>query len=216
MRIAAWVFLLCTLASAVGVFVPAVELRVGGHVLTKKAAISLWQAHDDKELVRRFLGGYNKSGSKKYGAAILGALSPKQRAHGHLDDVHDAMDTLDSIDDADVVSGARLFTIFLWVYLALHAAMAILIFSSLMNDAQFRKRTLGIALGLATVVAAIGVAIHWACGEAVFEANDEVGVELVGTSTASWLCPLAACGALVALITLTVIRARTTRTKTGT
>ena len=63
-------------------------------MLSKKAALSLWQAHDDKELVRRFLGGYSKSGSRRYGAAVLGALSPKMRSHGHLDDVHDATDAL--------------------------------------------------------------------------------------------------------------------------
>ena len=206
MRIAAWVFLICTVASAVGAFVPAVELRIGGALLSKKATLSLYQASTDKELVRKFLSGYTKSGGRKYGAAIISALGARGKK-AHLDDVHDAMDTLDQIKDEDVVTGARYFTIGLWVFVGLHVIMALLIFSNAM-DGRFRPRTLAMAMGCALLVAAMGLAIHWACGEAVFEANDELGLDFAATSVGAWLIPVAACGALASLIVLSVWRWR--------
>jgi hypothetical protein len=211
-RIAAWAFVVCTVLGVVGVFVPVVELRVEGVAVAKKGAISLYQASNNSELVRRFIAGYRKSSKMKYGAAILGALEPHAhgKVKGNLDDVHDAMETLDTVDDADLVSGARVFKIGLWVFLSLHVIMGLVIFTSVMENA-FSRRRLAIAAACSVLVTAISLGIYWACGEAVFEANDELGVPFVGTSVGTLLIPIAAVLGFVAMTALVVLRIRTRR-----
>ncbi len=212
MRIAAWAFVVCTLLGVASVFVPVVELRVSGVAVAKKGALSLYQASNNSELVRRFIAGYRKDSHKKYGAAILGALEPHARGKvkGNLDDVHDAMDTLDSVQDDDIVSGARAFKIGLWVFLSLHVIMGLIVFGSVMNSA-FRPRTLAIAAVCSVLVTAISFGIYWACGEAVFEANDEIGVDFVGASIGTTLIPVVATLGFVAMTVLVVLRIRTRR-----
>ena len=214
MRIAAWAFVACTVLGIVGVFVPVVELRVEGVAVIKKGALSLYQASNNSELVRRFISGYRKNSKKKYGAAILGALQPHARGKvkGNLDDVHDAMDTLDSVQDDDIVSGARVFKIGLWAFLSLHVIMGLVIFGSVMNGV-FRTRMLAIAGACSLLVTAISIGIYWACGEAVFEANDELGVDFVGTSIGALLIPIAAGLGLAAMTVLVVLWLKT---RTGT
>jgi hypothetical protein len=211
-RIVGWAFVICTVLGVVGVFVPAVELHVSGVAVTKKGALSLYQASNDRDLMRHFVASYGKN--RRYGAALVGALSPhaKGRVKGNLDDVHDAMDTLDSVSDDDIVSGARAFKYALWGFLGLHVLMGLLIFTNVMQGA-FRPRTLAIAAACSLVVTAMSIAIWWACGEAVFQANDELGFEIAGTSIGATLLPIAAIGGLVAIATLSVMRFRT---RTGT
>lgn len=213
MRAAAWAFVLFTLLGVVGVFVPAVGLRVEGTVLAKKASLSLYAASNDRDLVRRFVAGYGKSSGRRYGAALIGVLAP--RVHGHarsnLDDAHDAMETLDTVQDADVVTGARAFKIGLWGLLGLHAIMGLLILVPLLNNGAVRTRTLAIAFGCAVLVTAMALGIHWACGEAVFEANDQIGYEVLTTGIGALLIPLAAVAGLVSLIAFAVLRRRANR-----
>ena len=213
MRVVAWAFIICTLVGVAGVFVPAVGLRTTVGPLARKTSLSLWQASNDKELVRRFVASYGKSSSKRYGAALIAVLGPHVhgRVKSNLDDAHDAMETLDTLHDDDVVTGARAFQIALWVFLGLHAVMGFLIFSNLM-DGRYRTRTLVLSILASVVVSAMAIAIYWACGEAVFEANDELGLEVVTTRIAATLLPLAALGGLVSLLVLAVLRARQPRT----
>jgi hypothetical protein len=209
-RIAAWAFVVCTLLGVVGVFVPVVELHVSGVAFAKKGALSLYQASNDSELVRRFIDGYRKGSRRRYGAAILGALEPHAhgRAKNNLDDVHDAMDTLDTVQDDDIVAGARAFKIGLWAFLSLHVIMGLVVFSSVMNNA-FRPRSLAIAAACSVLVLAVSLGIHWACGEAVFEANDELGFEITGASIGALLIPIVAALGTIAMIVLVVLRIRT-------
>ena len=213
MRAAAWAFVLFTLLGVVGVFVPAVGLRVEGTVLAKKASLSLFAASNDRELVRRFVAGYGKSSGRRYGAALIGVLAP--RVHGHtksnLDDAHDAMETLDTVQDADIVTGARAFKIGLWAFLGLQALMSLLILVPLLNNGAVRTRTLVIAFVCSVLVTAMAIGIHFACGEAVFEANDDIGYEILTTAIGALLIPLAAIAGLVSLTVFAVRRRRANR-----
>ena len=221
MRVAAWAFIVCTLLGVVGVFVPAVGLRTEVGPLARRTSLSLWQASNDKELVRRFVASYGKSTSKRYGAALIRVLGP--RAHGrvksNLDDAHDAMETLDALHEEDVATGARAFQIALWVFLGLHAVMGFLIFSNLM-DGRYRTRTLVLSILASVLVSATAIGIYWVCGAAVLEANDELGIDLVTTRIGATLLPAATVGGLAALLVLAILRARLPapeiRTRTGT
>jgi hypothetical protein len=125
----------------------------------------------------------------------------------NLDDVHDAMSSLDQVTDDDVVSGARVFAIALWTFLGLHAVMGLLVFVETMNG-TFRRGRLIAALAISVVVTAMAFAINWACREAVFEANDELGVNALGAAGGAWLIPIAAACATASAIALLVLRRR--------
>ncbi len=206
MRIAAWIFVVCTAASAIGVFLPSVELELAGKAVSKRTSLSLYRAYTDRDVAQKLIAGYERNTKKRFGAAILTAIMPHTsgRLNGALDDATSAMGTLDGITADDVKTGGTIFAITLWAFLGFHALMGGLVFGELMSEG-FRRRRIVIALVIAVLVAAIGVATCLAAREVVWEANDELGATAFGTGFGAYLTP---CGGVAALIAVAVLLAQ--------
>jgi hypothetical protein len=205
-RVASWVFVLCTALGAVAVFLPSVELPGAGKV-TRHAQLSLYTASTDRELVRRLFAAYHRNSKRQLGAALLHKVTPRAsgRPRAALEDARDAMDTLDEVSDDDVRTAGTVFTIVLWTLLGLEVAIACLVFTELMRGG-FRRGRLITALAGAVVVAAIAIALHLACREAVWEANDELGHAAVRLAAGAYVIPVAAVAALAAGIAVVARR----------
>jgi len=198
-RIAAWVFVVCAVLSITAIFVPAVELHLSGGAVSRKTSLSLYQLSTSRDLVRSYLRAYKRAPGKKLGEGLASALMPRvgKGLRGHLDDVHDAMTTLDEVEDKDVVLVGRILTATVWTLLVLLAVMAGLTFADTMRGAFRRNRAIaGVALGVVT--SALAIAALLAVREAVWQANDELGRELVATAFGAYMLPVAALGALAA------------------
>lgn len=209
MRVASWVFVVCTVLGAIAVFMPSIELRLGGSAVSKRTQLSLHAASTDRELVRRLLAAYHRAPSRRTGAQIVRAVAPRAsgRARAALDNTRDAMATLDEVSDDDVRTAGTVFTVALWTLLGLDAAMAGLVFVELMRGG-YRRGRLAAALVASALVAVIAVALHVACRQAVGEANDEVGRSALVLAAGAYVVPLAAIAGLAAATAL-VVRRRT-------
>lgn len=210
-RVASWIFVACALTCAIGIFVPAIELRIGGHVLSKRTSLSLRQAAGDRDLVRKLLAA-SRGAQHTHAGNLVHKVAP--HASGTLKDVlgdaNDAMDTLSGISDDDAKTAGLVITIVVWAFFVACLAMALLVFLDVVGGEYHRWR-LVTALAIATVVAAIGIAIRYACTEVAFEANDELGRDAVGLGAATLVIPITAIGAFCAAITLLVLHVRAAR-----
>jgi len=208
-RVAAWIFVVCAVAAAIGMFLPALEVRVGGNPLAKRTSLSIYRANTNSEFIRRLVAGYKASSGKKLGTAVAAELMPRVggKLHGAIDDASSAMTSLDDVSDSDAKTLARVLAISLWTFIALHVAMALVVGADLVRD-RFRRSRLIAALAMAVVSAAAGIAIHVGCSMAIAEANDDLGKDLIGYGAGAWLIPIAAIGGLGAAIALLVIHRR--------
>ena len=201
-------FVVCTLASVLGVWVPAVGLRVPGP-LAKRTSLSLFRATTDRDVVRKLVVAYNRSSSKRIGGAFVALLAPHAggRAKEYVDDVHDAMDTIGGVSDADAKTLATALAIAVWTYLLLHLVMGVLVLRQTVNG-TYRRGPIIAAMVVALVVAAAAIAIHLGFREAVWQANDELGHDPLVLAAGAYVIPVAAGGTLVAAIALLVARIR--------
>ncbi len=205
LRIVSWIVVVCTLASALGVFLPAVGLRVPGP-LAKRTSLSLYHATTDRDFVRKVLVGYNRSAGKRIGGAVVAMLSPHAgaRTKEYVDDVHDAMDTVNGISDDDAKSLGRALVIAVWTFLLLHVMMGGLVLRETVNG-NYRRSRLVVAAVVAVVVAAAAIAIHLGCREAVWQANDELGHDPLVLAGGAYVIPFAAVVAFVTSIVLVIV-----------
>lgn len=212
MRVASWAFVLCAVLGAIGVFMPSIDLRFGGRAVTRRAQLSLHAASTDRELVRNLIAAYHRSSKRQLGGQLVRAVTPRAsgRPRAALEDARDAMAALDDVSDDDVRTAGMIFTIVLWALLGLDAVMAALVFTELMRGA-FRRGRLIAALAASVVVAAIAVALHLACREAVWEANDEVGRTAVVLAAGAYVIPFSGVAAMIAAIVLVARRTRAAR-----
>ena len=205
-----WIFVACAVLAAVGAFVPSLELEVHG-LTSRRASLSLYKAARDRELARALYGRYARSAGRVWGESATSALLPHLGRHkAHLDDAQDAMQTLDELDDADVRHAGQAIAAAVWTLLAACALMAALAFGELMRG-EPRARRLYAAGALAVLVAALGIAAHVGCREAVFEANDELGGRALALGYGAYLIPAAACAALGAITGAVVLLRRSRR-----
>jgi hypothetical protein len=202
-RVASWAFVLCAALGAIGVFLPGVDLQLGGRAVTRHARLSLHTASTDRELVRRLIAAYHHSSKRHMGTELVRTVTPRAtgRSRAALEDARDAMAALDEVSDDDVRTAGLIFTFVLWTLLGLEAAIAALVFGELMRGAYRRGRLIAALVG-SVVVTAIAVALHLACREAVREANDEVGRSAIVLAPGAYVIPIAAIAALVAAIVL--------------
>jgi hypothetical protein len=208
-RVASWIFVVCAAITAASVFLPAVELHAGSYSLGKRGTLSLYQANTDRDFIRRVFAGYHASSRKKLGEAIVGEMMPRVggKLHGHLDDVHSAMTSADDVSDDDIRTATIALAVAIWAVLALELAMAALVVHQLMRERFTGKRLIG-ATAMSLVVAAVAVVAHIIVREAVFEANDDLGKDVVAVSYGSYMMLVAAIGAVVAGVTCVVIHYR--------
>jgi hypothetical protein len=208
-RIASWVLIVCSMVAALGLFMPCLEVRLHGALLSKRTSLSLYSANKHEDLVRKLLSAYRGSSRRHVGGAMIDAAKGHVggRLGGMLGDARDAMDTLDDISDDDVKAAGTALTVTLWTFLALSATLIALVFVETMRGAYRRSRLVA-AVALAVLLAAIAVVLHIAFREVVFEANDELGGDSVQLAVAAYIIPLGALASLSSAIVLLVRRGR--------
>lgn len=209
MRIASWVLIVSTMVAALGLFMPCLEVRLHGAVVSKRTSLSLYSANKHEDLVRKLLSAYRGSSRRHLGAAAIDAA--KAHVHGRLGgmlgDARDAMDTLDDISDDDVRTAGAALAITLWTFLGLSAALIALVFVETMRG-NYRRSRLVIALVVTVVIAAAAIGLHVLLREVAFEANDELGSDTVQLAVGAYLIPVAALGSVASAIALLVRRSR--------
>ena len=211
MRVASWFLVLCTVLGGVAVFFPNIRLDVGGHILGKHSEISLYRISTDREMVRTMLAVYRHNRQRKLGDSLIHKVVPHLsdrlgKAKGSLEDVRDAMDTLDDLTDDDLKTAGTIYTAAFWGLLGLQAALILLVFPAMFRGAAGRGRRV-VALIVALLVAVLAVGFHFGCREVVWEANDEFSHTILTLAPAAYLVPIAAVLALFASIALLTRRA---------
>lgn len=208
MRVASWVFVLCAVVIALGIFLPALALRPGGAVISKRAELSLHTISRDRHTMRRLLAAYHASSKRELGGRVIRSVVPRitgGKARAALEDARDAMDTLDDLSDDDVKTAGTALTITLWSLIGLEALLIALVFGELMRGTYRRGRHVLALIG-AVLAAATAIALHLVCREAAWQANDEVGKTIVTLGPGSYLM---AAGGVVGLLSAVVLVART-------
>jgi hypothetical protein len=191
-RLASWILVIAAVLGAVGVVLPSVELQLAGKSVSRRTQISLYTASRDRELVRRLVAAYHASSNRKVSGDLVRTATPRVggRLRSALQDARDAMDTLDDTSDDDIRTAGTVFTVALAALLALDALMILLVFPSVMRGSLRRGPLIG-ALVASLLVTAIAIALHLACREAVWRANDEVGRTTVALAAGAYVIPLA-------------------------
>jgi hypothetical protein len=196
-RVTAWLFVVCAALGALGTVLPSFELEVRGVSLGRRASLSLYQAHQDRDFVRRMLAAYRRSSHHRDLEDLTGAKLPAAVRKAHLDDAHDAMTSLDTISDDDVRTADRVLAIVIWAFVALQVITAGLVFAGNVRGAHRRGQLIA-AVALAVVTAAVAIAIQVACREAVFEANDDLGYAAISLAVGAYVIPIASIGTVIA------------------
>jgi len=201
---------LCTTLGVVGLFLPCLELQVGGNAVGKRAAISLYTASTKRELVRRMLAAYHGSNKRRTAAEVVRAVESrtKGRVKSALEDTRDAMETLDATSDDDVNLAGIALAVAVWTLFGLDVLLLVLVFTQLMRGVYWRGRLVA-ALVASVAAAVLAVALHLACREVAWQANDELERTVVALAFGAYLVPLAAIASVAAAVML-VTRSRRT------
>ena len=207
MRVASWLFVVCAAIGVAGVFLPSIELRPGGAALSRRVDFSLYKVASDRAVARRLFAMYRASEKRRVGARVLHSVAPRVggRTRAALEDARDAMATLDDVSDDDVRIAGIALVAALCALLGLDAIMAAVMFGELMRGSHRRSRHIA-ALIASLIVAVIGIALHVACREAVWQANDEVGRSALGLGPGAYVVPLAGLAAFALAVVLVARR----------
>lgn len=208
MRVVSWIFVVCAFASATGIFMPSLEVTV---VRSKYGSISLYELGTHRALATRLIAAYHKSRGRALAEALTGAVLEHSK-NEYVGDASDAMSTLDSVRDQDVKTLGTVFVVTIWVYLLLQAVMGLLVLGSLVGDV-YRKRRLVLVAVLSLVSTAIAGALRVVCGEAVFQANDELGRTVLGVGPGATLMIVASAVGLAAIATVMIGRTLVIRSR---
>ena len=211
MRLASWMFVLCAALGAIGVFLPSIQLRPGGAAVSKRVELSLYKVASDRAVARRLIAAYRASHHRRLGADLVHSVSPRVggRARAALDDARDALTAVDDVSDDDVRTAGIVLVAALCALLGLDAIMAALVFGELMRGSRRRGRYVA-AMTASLLAAAIAIALHLACREAVWQANDEVGRSALSLGPGAYVLPLAALAAFALAVLLVARRSRST------
>jgi len=210
MRLVAWAFLVCTVLGAAGLFLPSFGLRVGGVSLGRRASLSVYQAIEERDLVRRVAVAYRQGARTPVGSAMVAALSsasPGRLSH-FTADVRSAAMALDVASGEDAAVSASLVSAALWVVLALHAIMAFLVVGGAI-EGNFRRWRLIVTVLVAMIVAAVGIGLFVVARSAVDDVNAELGRGVLELGVGCYVIAGAAVGALALGIGLVVMHTRT-------
>lgn len=210
MRVVSWLFVLCALAAATGVFMPCLELTA---VKTKHGSISLYDAGRHRAVASRVIAAYHKSRGRALGELLTGTALAHVK-NEYLGDAHDAMTTLDDVSDADIQHAGTALVVAIWLFVVLQALAALLVLGQLVGDVWRRRRLLAI-VGIAVVNTAIGVALYVVCKEAAFEANDEIGKTIIAAGPGPLVMAAASVVGLASAIAVAVVQLRKRAAGTG-
>jgi hypothetical protein len=198
-RLVSWIFVLCALASATGIFMPSLELRA---IRIRRANVSLYELGSHRALATRVIAAYHKSRGRAL-AEVLTDIAVKHTKNEYLGDARDAMSTLDEIRDSDVRTLGTVLVVVIWGYLVLQGVMGLLVLGSLVGDV-YRKRRLALVTGLSVLSCAIAIGLWVVCREAVWAANDEIGHTVLGVGAGPYLMAAASVAGLVAVAAVLV------------
>lgn len=210
MRVVGWLFVLCALAAATGVFMPCLELTA---IKTKHGSLSLYDAASHRAVAARVIAAYHKSHSRALGELLAGKVL-KHVSSETLGDVHDAMTTLDDVSDQDIQHAGTGLVVAIWLFIVLQALAGLLVLGQLVGDVWRRRRLLAI-VGIAVVNAAIGVGLWFVCKQAAFEANDEIGKTIIGEGPGPIVMAAASVVGLGSAIAIAVVQLRKRAAGTG-
>jgi hypothetical protein len=196
-RVVSWIFVVCAFASATGIFMPSLEVTL---VRSKYGNVSLYEVSTHRALATKLIAAYHKSRGRALTEILL-----EHSKNEYAGDASDAMSTLDSVSDRDVRTAGTALVAILWAFLALQAVMGLLVLGSLVGDV-YRKRRLVLVAALSAVSTAIAIGLRLVCGEAVFQANDEVGRTVLGVGPGATVMVVASAVGLVAIVTVTIGR----------
>ena len=206
MRVVSWVFVLCALAAATGVFMPCLEITA---VRTKHGSVSLYEASTHRALARKLIAAYQKSRGRALGELVTGAAL-KHVKNEYVGDASDAMSTLDEVSDQDVAMAGTALVVAIWLFLALQAIGGVLVLGQLVGDVWRRRRLIAI-VAMAVVSSVIGVAMMLVCREAAWQANDEIGRAILGAGTSVYVMAVASLAGLACAIAAAIGRLKTKR-----
>ncbi len=210
MRVVSWIFVVCAFASATGIFMPSLEVTL---VRSKYGSVSLYELGTHRALATKLIAAYHKSRGRALGEALTGAVL-KHSKNEYVGDASDAMSTLDSVSDQDVKTLGTVFVGTIWLFLGLQAVMGLLVLGSLVGDVVRRRRMLLVA-GLSVVSCAIAIGLRLVCGEAAFQANDEIGRTALGVGPGVTVMAVTSAIGLVAAVALAVLQLRKRAAGTG-
>ena len=196
-RVVSWIFVVCAFASATGLFMPSLEVTL---VRSKYGNVSLYEVSTHRALATKLIAAYHKNRGRALTEILL-----EHSKNEYAGDARDAMSTLDSVSDRDVKTAGTAFVAILWAFLALQAVMGLLVLGSLVGDVYRRRRLVLVAV-LSAVSTAIAIGLRLVCGEAVFQANDEVGRTVLGVGPGATVMVVASAIGLVAIVTVTIGR----------
>jgi hypothetical protein len=212
-RIAAWLSIVFAVLSAIAIFLPGIELQVGGVTLGKRAKVSLYTAARDRDVVKTLIERYHALGGKATGekaADFILAHAHKHAAKAHVDDARDAMSSLDEVHGSDIQLAGRALVGITLGYIAVVVAFVLVMFGAT-DEAKFSRRRAIAGVAVALVLAAVAVAVHvgWSMGLA--EANDDIGGEPFVLGIGADLMPVGALAALGSAIAALVLLLRAKR-----
>jgi hypothetical protein len=200
-RVVSWIFVVCAFASATGIFMPSLEVTL---VRSKYGNVSLYEVGSHRALATKLIAAYHKSRGRALTEALTGVVL-KHSPNEYVGDASDAMSTLDSVSDQDVRTAGTASVAIIWAFLAVQAVTGLLVLGSLVGDV-YRKRRLVLVAALSAVSTAIAIGLRLVCGEAVFQANDEVGRTVLGVGPGATVMVVASAVGLVAIVTVTIGR----------
>jgi hypothetical protein len=203
------VVVVCAVLAAVGVFLPNIQVELGGIALSRRTSMSLYQIDKSRVVVRHLIARYHRSGGKKLGAVVEHHVMPHLggRVHEALDDATSAMDVLDDVSDDQARTGSQIFQVLVWVLLALEGLIAALVFVEIVNGTMRKSRVIG-ALVVSVLATPIAIGMSVMTYALVYEANDEIGVDMVGATVGAYVIPIAALVGLIASVVLLAKRPR--------
>jgi hypothetical protein len=202
-RVVSWVFVLCALAAATGVFMPCLELTA---LRTRHGSVSLYEASTHRALARHLIAAYHKSRGRALGELVANAAL-KHVANDVVGDARDAMSTLDDVSDQDVAAAGTALVVAIWLFLVLQAVGALLVLGQLVGDVWRRRRLIAI-VAIAVVSCAIAIGLTLVCREAAWQANDELGHAILGAGTGVYVMTAASLAGLACAIAVAIGRLR--------
>jgi len=209
-RIAAWLSIVFAVLSAIAVFLPGIELQVGGVTLGKRAKVSLYTAARDRDVVKTLIESYHALGGKQMGekaADFVIAHAHKHATKAHVDDARDAMSSLDEVQSKDVQLAGRALVAITLGYFVIVIALVLVMFGATDEDKFTRRRAIG-GLVAAVVLAAVALAVHVGWGMGVAEINDDLGGDSFVLGIGAYLMPAGAVAALGCAIAVLVLHAK--------
>lgn len=210
MRVVGWIFVLCCLTGAAGLFMPALGVDNMPGFLSKKTSISIYTASTKREVAARVFAAYHKAPGKGIGHAIAKALIPRtgKTLGGFLDDVDSAASTLDEVSDSDIGIAGKALVAIVWILLALDVVAAIAMFRIAMDEAAPRPKRILVPLALSVLIGILVTGVMLVCREAVWQANDEVGKAILTVRGGAYLMLVTAIGAVGSAIAFLVMARR--------